>query len=255
MRLNSNRRGAFSLIELSIVLIIIGLLIAGVTGGASLIKSSELRSVITESRTWSVSVNSFFNQFDNLPGDFDGALGDPVGGDGDGRIEYDNGTSTNNARYEGRNAWRHLSITNILDSSVIYSSYDNTIEVSDIPTTALSTFGNSIPSSKLGSAGWDFDYNTTSTHNVVVLTGNIAASTTATVDTLVNGTVKTTGVLTPVDALSLDAKYDDGDPTTGSVQGVGVVGTANTSCYNGTSYYTVNTDENCALSFRVDVNT
>ena len=65
----SSKKSAFSLIELSIVLIIIGLLIAGITGGASLIKSSELRSIMGEARGYAVSVNSFFTQYDQYPGD------------------------------------------------------------------------------------------------------------------------------------------------------------------------------------------
>lgn len=253
MRFSQSRRRAFSLIELSIVLIIIGLLIAGVTGGASLIKSSELRSVITESRTWSVSVNSFFNQFDNLPGDFSGALGDVAGGDGDGRIEYsNNGTAAGDlSNYEGRNAWRHLSITNILDTSVVYSSSDNTdVLTIDPASTALSSFGDSAPSSKIGSAGWDFDYNSTSTHNVVVVTGTISAAAAGSANTLVNGTVISSGVLTPVDALSLDSKYDDGDPDEGSIRGLG----SGTNCVNSGSYNSIISSESCALSFRVDVN-
>ena len=45
--MKKNNKG-FSLIELSIVLIIMGLLIAGVTGGASLVKSAKLRAAVTE---------------------------------------------------------------------------------------------------------------------------------------------------------------------------------------------------------------
>lgn len=252
MRFNSARRSAFSLIELSIVLIIIGLLIAGVTGGASLIKSSELRSVITESRTWSVSVNSFFNQFDNLPGDYSGTLGLPAGGDGDGRIEFSNAgaAASDNSNFEGRNAWRQLSITNILDSSVVYSTSNNTGAVPTNPiTTGLSSFGDETPSSKIGSAGWDFDYNTTTGHNVVVATGTIASSNAPETNTLVNGTVVSSGVITPTDALSLDSKYDDGASNAGSIQGIG------TDCiFNTSQYKTIDSDEQCALSFRVDVN-
>lgn len=252
MTLRKNKKSGFSLIELSIVLIIIGLLIAGVTGGASLIKSSELRAIITESRTWAVSVNSFYNQFDSLPGDYDQKLGDITGGDDDGTIEYDNNVAgAGDEKMEGRNAWRHLSITKILDSSVIYATAaDNT----DLPaaakvTAAYSTFGIYLPASKIQSAGWDFDYDATSTDNVVVLTGTIAKDGTNT-DTLVNNTIRSTGAITPIDALSLDSKYDDGNGAAGSVQGVGTTN----DCHNGGAYATTKTAKGCALSFKIDVN-
>lgn len=249
MKLLSRNKSAFSLIELSIVLIIIGLLIAGVTGGASLIKSSELRSVVTESRTWSVSVNSFYNQFDDLPGDYASTLGSIAGGDADGTIEADNGVDSDTTDHEGRNAWRHLSITNILDTSVIYPTVSNaTLASAGDPGNALSTFGEYIPASKIGSAGWDFDYNSDS-QNVVVLTGSIGAISSG--NTLVNGTVVSTGAVTPTDALSLDSKYDDASATAGSIRAVEPSGN---SCNTATAYDTTTSTKDCALSFRVDVN-
>ena len=71
---------AFSLIELSIVLIIIGLLVAGVTGGQSLIESAKQRSFITELRNWDVAVNTFYAAKGRLPGDTnnDGKFGQYV---------------------------------------------------------------------------------------------------------------------------------------------------------------------------------
>ena len=68
-----NNNKAFSLIELSIVLIIIGLLVAGITGGKSLIESSRIRTLINELRYYEQSLYSFKIIKDRLPGDFNGS--------------------------------------------------------------------------------------------------------------------------------------------------------------------------------------
>ncbi len=245
-------KSAFSLIELSIVLIIIGLLIAGVTGGASLIKSSELRSIITESRTWSVSVNSFFNQFDSLPGDYDNRLGGQDGGDGDGKIEFNSLANSDLAMdSEGRNAWRHLSVANVLDKSVVYATLNNLIlDTSNQADDAITSFGEAIPGSKIGGAAWDFDYSTISGHNVAVLTGSINSGGNN-LNTLVNGATVSTGIITPTDALSLDSKYDDGFATSGSIRGIQP---SADPCGNAGNYDTTVSSKSCVLSFRVDVN-
>lgn len=65
--MKNNNKG-FSLIELSIVLIIMGLLVAGITGGASLIKTAQLRSVVTESNTYRTAYNTFYSQYNRVPG-------------------------------------------------------------------------------------------------------------------------------------------------------------------------------------------
>ena len=68
---------AFSLIELSIVLIIIGLLIAGVMGGQSLIENAKVLSFTREIRDWKQAVNTFYVAKGRLPSDAnnDGKIG------------------------------------------------------------------------------------------------------------------------------------------------------------------------------------
>ncbi len=242
--IKNRKKSAFSLIELSIVLIIIGLLIAGVTGGASLIKSSELRAVMSEARAYATSVNGFYNQFNYLPGDFGGAIGNASVGDADGTIEYAN-AATPTPVNEGRAAWYQMKGAGIIDTSLISAVVVPTIGAS-VP--GIITFGSNVPASKIKGAGWDFDYNTTTTQNVIVLTGAVPAGSAS--NTLVNGNLVSIGIITPTDALAIDTKIDDGSPVAGKVRGV------LSTCYTATTgpYLTSTTTRACALSYQIDIN-
>ena len=66
-------RAGFTLLELSIVLVIIGLLIGGVFVGQSLIHNAQLNGVITEYNRWQTAVKSFQQQYQTLPGDMTNA--------------------------------------------------------------------------------------------------------------------------------------------------------------------------------------
>ena len=68
-----NNNKAFSLIELSIVLTIIGLLVAGIIGGQSLIENARIRSLINDFRYYEQSLYSFKSIKNRLPGDFNGS--------------------------------------------------------------------------------------------------------------------------------------------------------------------------------------
>lgn len=60
---------AFSLIELSIVLIIIGFLMASVTGGQSLIASAKLKAFINEVNEYKKAATIFYSTKQRLPDD------------------------------------------------------------------------------------------------------------------------------------------------------------------------------------------
>ena len=96
----------FSLVELSIVLVILGLLTGGILTGQSLIRASELRSVVTQIQGFQSAAYSFRDKYFAMPGDMRNAESfwgtDPNGcptntvqttrtqtcnGDGDGVIE------------------------------------------------------------------------------------------------------------------------------------------------------------------------
>ena len=64
---------AFSLVELSIVLVILGLLVGGVLSGQSLIRAAELRSVTTEYSRYTTAISSFRDKYFALPGDMSNA--------------------------------------------------------------------------------------------------------------------------------------------------------------------------------------
>ena len=62
------RRG-FTLVEMSIVLVIIGLIIGGVLVGRDLIQASTIRSQISQIEKYQTAVKTFRNKYDGLPGD------------------------------------------------------------------------------------------------------------------------------------------------------------------------------------------
>lgn len=64
----------FSLVELSIVLVILGLLTGGVLAGRSLIRAAELRSITTDVPRYNAAMYAFRDKYFELPGDMPNAV-------------------------------------------------------------------------------------------------------------------------------------------------------------------------------------
>ena len=62
-------KAAFTLIELSIVLVIIGLIVGGILVGQNLIHNSEVKSQIKQIQEYEVAFNTFALKYNCLPGD------------------------------------------------------------------------------------------------------------------------------------------------------------------------------------------
>ncbi len=118
----------FTLIELAIVIVIIGILAGGALTGQSIIESAKRSKVVSDYEIYNKALMAFQLEYDALPGDFDeatqywgevsgncstsGSDDETCDGGGDGKINYDCGSATS---YEVVRAWQHLSLAEILN--------------------------------------------------------------------------------------------------------------------------------------------
>ena len=223
---------AFSLVELSIVLVILGLLVGGILAGQSLIRASELRAVSTEFHRYSTAFNAFRDKYFVLPGDmanatsFWGTAANCPGTSAQGSTTQAtcNGNG-NNIIYPSTNsiehfrAWQHLA-----NAGLIEGNYSGVSGPDD--STSDSLLGINVPQSKLSSAGWSIRHNvsgidvfTPSGIHIFSFGGDAADGT---------QTSKPT-TLTPEEAWNIDTKLDDGFPPLGKVMAF------RTGCTNGSS--------------------
>ena len=61
---------AFTLVELAIVLVIIGFIAAGISGGLLLIQNARYLSIINETTQYSMAMTNFRTRYNAYPGDF-----------------------------------------------------------------------------------------------------------------------------------------------------------------------------------------
>lgn len=124
----------FSLIELSIVLIIIGLLVVGIIKGAGLIKSSKALGVTNELTRYVTATEMFVGKYNELPG----IMPDPKKYFGD---KAHTSTITNNSfintsgdptNVESLNFFNHLSLSGFLDDEFYQGSDTDLDSVSSI---------------------------------------------------------------------------------------------------------------------------
>jgi prepilin-type N-terminal cleavage/methylation domain-containing protein len=121
----SSTQQGFALIELSIVLVIIGLIVGAITSGSSLIKQATLRAVVSEVRNYQIAINTFKLAYNALPGDFNKATAywptapGLLDGDGNGLIERRAIASEN----ETLRSWQMLSLAGLIAENIGYNAY------------------------------------------------------------------------------------------------------------------------------------
>ncbi len=220
-----NIQNGFTLIELSIVIVIIGLIVAGVVGGQALVKQAKLRSIVTNINKYAVSLNTFQLEYDSIPGDMRNAssywpscvneANNPCNGNGNKYLDQD-GTVKEEVRF-----WQHLSLANLVDGnyngSTASAVYDPGV---NRPEGHIKNAVYSITTSTwLNSAVYDISFARTPGCN----------------------NNPNFGALSGKDSYSLDQKTDDGMPGTGSIRSINATTAVGncatlTSCISGSQY-------------------
>lgn len=109
MYTSSTARCGFTLIEMSIVLVIIGLIVGGVLVGQDLIRAAGVRAQITQIEKFNTAANTFYGKYGYLPGDipaapaaqFGFAARGTHGGQGDGNGELEGNPTNASYGYSG----------------------------------------------------------------------------------------------------------------------------------------------------------
>lgn len=107
----------FTLIELSVVLVIIGLIVGGVLVGRDLIAAAEVRQAGSTIEKLDTAVNTFRSKYNCLPGDCLNAtnlFAGTVNGNGDGQIYGTDGVGEPNGGTENINFFLHMMAANLI---------------------------------------------------------------------------------------------------------------------------------------------
>ena len=178
----------FTLVEIAIVLIVIGLLLGGILRASEMITGARVRALISQQDGIKAAYYGFEERFRAIPGDYSQATlnirGATQNGNGNGMIE--NTTVPN----ESILAWEHLTQSGFLAPTLVYNATEST------RTTLSNSYGVFLQ---------------------IINDGVYAGGTTA-VPSQIRHNIKT-GSQIPVHILAeADRKFDDGMPNTGSFQ-------------------------------------
>lgn len=160
-KLSGNAEG-FTLIELSIVLVVIGLIVGGVLVGQDLIAASKIRAAISQIESYQLASNTFRAKYGDLPGDLKASTaaqlglatrnGDQGRGDGNRIIQKPKGYASQNpgiTPVEGELGlfWRDLS-----DAELIVERFTSAHATTSplIAAPEDPAWANYLPKSKLG---------------------------------------------------------------------------------------------------------
>ena len=226
-----NKESGFTLVEMSIVLVIIGLIVSGVLVGQDLIEAARNRATVTQVQGYDAAVNTFMLKYRLAPGDLGnpsntfnaagGRAADFLGvgaleGDGDGQIEEVAAPVANPTNFAGEigSFWNHLGLSGMVGSTYTAVTSGAIAGGTHLP---IADTGRGLIFSAFmitpDTATYTGTLTPLSTANYWFIGGGNGGASAA----LTNVFGATSG-LNPAQAYSIDEKLDDGLSSSGSVR-------------------------------------
>ncbi len=230
------KQGGFTLVELAIVMIIIGLLIGGILKGQELIANAQLTATVAQIKGIDGALSTFRDKYSALPGDMlnpTTRLRDCTAapcndaGDANGRIDFPALGNAPADTDEGLIAFIHMAAADLISGVDINGNV---------------SFGSALPEAKIGGGFWfGFTDNGVATGVSGMRPGHYIAF-----NGLPDQAMGGNNGITTTQAAQVDRKIDDGQAETGDVQATG------TGCVDASGVYQeATTNANCSLYIRV----
>lgn len=269
-------RAGFTLIEMSTVLVIIGLIVGGILTGQDLIRLAQRKSQIKQLQDYQTAFNTFQTKYGCIPGDCINATSffgttDPSGntvnnGNGNGLIDTGNGSSTNNGgptwntNIEIWGAFQQMGLAGLINFTPgpgLYAGGSEAIgktfpTINMSPNTGL-FIGANYNFNNAGGKPLMTSYQKGS--NILWLT--LCNQSEITADDFMNTWDDNCGVFIALDLQAIDQKIDDGMPLSGNLLGFGGGSTTNNNCLvtpgsASTAYLITNATAQCQAAFVIN---
>lgn len=267
--MSASRRSGFTLIEMSVVLVIIGFIAGGIMIGGDMIRQSRLRAVVSELDRYLKAIQTFQDKYYALPGDMSNAetyWGTDTtcpnntsglttkrtvtcNGNANGKIGDSTTAGVLSSQTEWFRAWQQLANAQLIDGS--YTGVRGA-DSGDGSTNQHAVVGQNVPASALEGAGWTLLYHLVSADTAEYWAASYQHAFHFGAPYSAGGVTQHTmgGIMTGVEAFGIDTKIDDGKPNTGKVMARHYNSTVNAGCTNSSSLYVTTTStRSCGLIF------